>query len=128
MKASMILSVVLIGLLAMVDGAGADPPRRGPRPENLPGRGPRPKNQGPRLKNQGPRAKNQPRRFPGPADAPYRVLRPANRPPGLADRALAPDASPDSAALPQGTGAVTPLHRSGSTGRPDMLSPTIAPS
>ena len=67
MKASMILSLALVGLLALGDGVGADPPRRGPRPGDFPRRGPR--------------AKAQPRRIPRPPDAPHRVLRPAKSTP-----------------------------------------------
>ncbi len=91
MKASMILSMALVALVATGGDAGADdPPRRGPRPGSLPRRGPRP---------EGP-----PRRFPREGPAPYRVLRPANRPPG-------PDSSPDPGPIPQGTAVVTPILR-----------------
>ncbi len=98
MKASMILSMALVGLLATGDDAGADdPPRRGPRPGNSPGRGSRPE--------------DQPRHFPRLEPPPHRVLRPANRTPGLANRPLGPDSSPDSGPLPQGTAAVIPILR-----------------
>ena len=85
MKASMILSIALTGLLTTGDGVGAQPPRRGPRPGDFPRRGPRPE--------------NLPRRLPRPAPPPHSVLRPAFAP------------SPDEGPLPQGTPAVTPVLR-----------------
>ena len=95
MKASMILSLALVGLLALGDGVGADTPASRPPARDFPRRGPRPK--------------AQPRRIPRPADAPHRVLRPANR--SARRPALAPDSSPDSGPLPEGTPAVIPIMR-----------------
>ena len=98
MKASMILSLALVGLLAMGDGVGADdPPRRGPRPGSFPGRGPR---------SQGPTPPHAPA---GGCPSPRPPARQSA--PRTSQLGARPGLSPDPGPLPEGTPAVIPILR-----------------